>query len=88
VQLCSDLLAVSPDGKLLVFGGARHRATVRRAPDYATAALGDASAALSAAFSSDGAWIVTGHADGHLELWEVKTLRSRLTIHPPWHPED
>jgi hypothetical protein len=87
-QLCTDLLAVSPDGKLVSFGGAHHRAAVRRAPDFAAAPLPGNTVALSAAFSSDGAWLVTGHADGHLELWDTKTLTSRLTVHPSWHPED
>lgn len=87
-QLCTDLLAVSPDGRLFVFGGARHRASVRHAPDYADAPLGESTAALSAAFSWDGAWLVTGHADGHLELWDVKTLKSRLTTHPKWRGDE
>ncbi len=87
-QLCAELLAVSPDARLFVFGGARHRVSVRQAPDFRDAPLGDATAASSAAFSSDGAWFVTGHADGHMELWDTKTLKSRLTAHPKWRGDD
>jgi len=88
VQLCTDLLAVSPDGKLTLFGGANHRVTVRRAPDYAAVPLGESTKASSAAFSSDGAWFVTGHDDGHMELWDAKTLKSRLSVHPKWRSDD
>lgn len=87
-QLCAELLAVSPDGRGFIFGGARHRVSVRRAPDYVDLALGEAAAATSAAFSADGAWFVTGHADGHMELWDAKTLKSRLTVRPKWHGDE
>jgi WD40 repeat protein len=87
-QLCAELLAVSPDGRSFVFGGAHHRVSVRRAPDHADSPLGDATAATSAAFSLDGVWFVTGHADGHLELWDGKTLKSRLTVHPKWRGDE
>jgi hypothetical protein len=87
-QLCAELLAVSPDGRVFIFGGAQHRVSLRRAPDYADSPVGEATAASSAAFSSDGAWFVTGHADGHMELWDAKTLQSRLTVRPKWRGDE
>lgn len=83
-QLCAKLLAASPDGHLLIFGGKGYRATSRRAPSYTPLLLGEGTETLAAAFSSDGAWLVTGHADGHLELWDGKTLTLRLTSHSDW----
>lgn len=87
-QLCAELLAVSPDGRLFLFGGAHHRLSLRLAPGYADTPVGNATAAWSAAFSSDGAWFVTGHVDGHMELWDAKTLKSRLSVRPKWRGDD
>lgn len=66
------LLAISPDGQLVVLAGAGEPLTLRRAPAWAAVAL-PASPATAAAFSPDGTRLVTGHADGSLRLWDAGT---------------
>ena len=77
------LLAVSLDGGLLVLGGGGEPLTVRRAPRYQLERLdAGAATATAAALSLDGRRLVTGHADGHLRLWDAPSGRLLATVRP------
>jgi hypothetical protein len=58
--------------------------TVRRAPGYEPERLaGDGmTAATAAVLSPDGDRVVTGHADGRLRLWDVRSGRPLAMVSP------
>jgi WD40 repeat protein len=78
------LLALSPDGRLLVLADDGAALTVRRAPGYEPERLAadGMTAATAAVLSPDGERIVTGHADGRLRLWDVRSGRPLAMVSP------
>jgi hypothetical protein len=72
-SLCTEVLAVSGGGGLIVLGGSQHALTVRRAPRYAPEPMA-IERAIDAVVSADGTRILTGHVDGHLRLWDARSL--------------
>ena len=76
------LLAVSPDGGVLVLADPL---MVRRGPRYGVQELA-ASGTMAAAFSPDGKRFVSGHADGTLKIWDAGTGRLLATSPPSAAP--
>jgi WD40 repeat protein len=70
----TQLLAISPDGRLAILGGGGEAPTLRRAPSWAASPLA-APPATAAAFTAEGTRFVTGHADGSLRNWDAATGR-------------
>jgi hypothetical protein len=79
--LFERVLGASGDGQVVVTAD-RHRVTptvFRRAPSYAPQPL-PAPPATAAAFTDDDTQLITGHGDGTLRLWDVRTGRLLATV--------
>ena len=81
-------LAVSPDGKRVVVTGPIDRATNKNVLWAWSAGSGAANELLegrkatvvSAAWSKDGKWIVTGDADGVVITWDAKNFKEKSSV--------
>ena len=79
--LFERVLGASGDGQVVVTADSRRvtPTVFRRAPSYAPQPL-SAPPATAAAFTDDDMQLITGHSDGTLRLWDVRTGRLLATV--------